>query len=160
MTFFFLNWATKRGSGRAGRETEGPTYTHSCPVPGHRSMEGTKRRQMQTTFFLPKRLQISPPVHLRLAWGVSGACCVPWDQCGGPCSLRSPWFLFWRETPTFSPLSPLEKKTKQKKLCTAIKRGNIRTLFALLSRPGRILAGLSRSLLLLLQHKAHVREVT
>lgn len=112
---FFFNWATKRGSGRAGRETEGPTYTHSCPVPGHRSMEGTKRRQMQTTFFLPKRLQISPPVHLRLAWGVSGACCVPWDQCGGPCSLRSPWFLFWPETPTFSPLSPLEKKTKQKK---------------------------------------------
>lgn len=122
MTFFF-NWATKRGSGRAGRETEGPTYTHSCPVPGHRSMEGTKRRQMQTTFFLPKRLQISPPVHLRLAWGVSGACCVPWDQCGGPCSLRSPWFLFWPETPTFSPLSPLEKKTKQKKTLHGDKKG-------------------------------------
>lgn len=74
--------------------------------------------------------------------------CVPHDSS------------FDQKPQLFPLLVHLRKKQNKKKLCTAIKRGNIRTLFALLSRPGRILAGLSRSLLLLLQHKAHVREVT
>lgn len=96
-------WTTKKGSGVLDKHIQ---PTHSCPVPGHWSMEGTKSKLMETVFFLPKLLRTSPPVPLVLAWAVSGACCVLWSQCAGPCSLRSPCCLFDQK---LSPPRPIEQ---------------------------------------------------
>lgn len=136
-------WTTKKGSGVLDKHIQ---PTHSCPVPGHWSMEGTKSKLMETVFFLPKLLRTSPPVPLVLAWAASGACCVLWSQCAGPCSLRSPCCLFDQK------LSP--PSSSWANLRTTMRK-SLRTPCGWLRRARGLLAGWSWSLL---QNKAHVRE--
>lgn len=88
------------------------THTHTAVhVPGHwgREVGGeTKRETDEIDFlllYLPKRWRISPPVHPDRAWAVSRACCGPWNPGAGPCSLRSPWFLFRAASRTLSAAS-------------------------------------------------------
>lgn len=110
---FFYFSATKN---RSARQTEvQPTHTHrhtqlsmSQDTEAGRWGRETKRETDEIDFllmYLPKRWRISPPVHPDRAWAVSGACCGPWSPGAGPCSLRSPWFLFRAASRTLSAAS-------------------------------------------------------
>lgn len=155
MTFFFFKLSNKERIRACRTRNRGSNLHTQLSRPGAPEHGGNKEKTDANDFFLTKTI-----ANLSSSSPASGM----GSFRGMLCPLRSVW---WSMLPAF-PMIPLltrnpnffpSKSTWEKKNCTAIKRGNIRTLFALLSRPGRILAGLSRSLLLL-QHKAHVREVT
>lgn len=78
MTFFFFLTEQQREDRGVQDEKQRVQPTHTAvPSRGTGAWREQREDRCKRLFFLPKRLQISPPVHLRLAWGVSGACCVP-----------------------------------------------------------------------------------